>query len=418
MGSSKSKQKTEPWAPAQPYILNGMKQTQSVFDANQPRLQEMSRTAQDAFLDVAKTAFEMPNPYVGAAQSAARDIFEGRRAVQSGQPVYERLMAGGSGMRGGGDMPAKLPVGGMPQGGDPSRGILSRMAASNPISDAIASGGRNPGDGYARRTAEGSYLNAQPSAALYASMLAPEALQGNPYLDSVIEQSNANVARQANRMFGARGMGSGLSSAFADVLSRNLAANEGQLRYQNYNDAANRQLQAAGQSDAAWSGERDRMGAATGQLSSNHDAAQSRVLEAARADAQNRLGAAQSLAGQYGQQQDRALEAAKASDAANSSNVAQMLQALGLTGELRSADYTGIAPALSLLNSAADIPYVGTAALNGQIRQASDGYNTVTKTSSPGIGQLLGSAAGSFASSFGSGLGTAGATKFGGSLGW
>lgn len=418
MGSSKSKQKTEPWAPAQPYILNGMKQTQSVFDANQPRLQEMSKTAQDAFLDVAKTAFETPNPYVGAAQSAARDIFEGRRAVQSGQPVYERLMAGGSGMRGGGDMPAKMPVGGTSHGGDPSRGILSRMATGNPISDAIASGGHNPGDSYARRTAEGSYLNAQPSAALYASMLGPQALQGNPYLEGVIEQSNANVARQANRMFGARGMGSGLSSAFADVLSRNLAANEGQLRYQNYNDAANRQLQAAGQSDAAWTGERDRMGSATGQLSSNYDAAQNRILDAARADAQNRLGAAQSLAGQYGQQQDRALEAAKASDAANSSNVAQMLQALGLTGELRSADYSGIAPALSLLNSAADIPYVGTAALNGQIRQASDGYNTVTKTSSPGIGQLLGSAAGSFASSFGSGLGTAGATKFGGSLGW
>uniref|UniRef100_UPI0035AFA541 hypothetical protein n=1 Tax=Rhizorhabdus sp. TaxID=1968843 RepID=UPI0035AFA541 len=161
-----------------------------------------------------------------------------------------------------------------------------------------------------------------------------------------------------------------------------------------------------------------RMGAATGQLSSNHDAAQSRALEAARADAQNRLGAAQSLAGQYAQQQDRALEAAKASDASNSSNVAQMLQALGLTGELRNADYTGIAPALSLLNSAADIPYVGTAALNGQIREASNGYNTVTKTSSPGIGQLLGSAAGSFASSFGGGLGTAGAKQLSGSFGW
>lgn len=418
MGSSKSKQKTEPWAPAQPYILNGMKQTQSVFDANQPRLQEMSRTAQDAFLDVAKTAFETPNPYVGAAQSAARDIFEGRRTVRSGQPVYDQLMAGAGGRGRRGDMPAKIPLGGAGQAGDPSRGMLSRMATGSPVAAAIASGGPNPGDAYARRTAQGGYLNAQPSAAYYASALAPEALRGNPYLDGVIAQSNANVTRDANRMFGARGMGSGLSSAFADVLSRYLAANEGQLRYQNYNDAANRQLQAAGQSDAAWGGERDRMGAATGQLSSNHDAAQSRALEAARADAQNRLGAAQSLAGQYAQQQDRALEAAKASDASNSSNVAQMLQALGLTGELRNADYTGIAPALSLLNSAADIPYVGTAALNGQIREASNGYNTVTKTSSPGIGQLLGSAAGSFASSFGGGLGTAGAKQLSGSFGW
>ncbi|WP_374652245.1 hypothetical protein, partial [Rhizorhabdus sp.] len=218
-------------------------------------------------------------PYVGAAQSAARDIFEGRRTVRSGQPVYDQLMAGAGGRGRRGDMPAKIPLGGAGQAGDPSRGMLSRMATGSPVAAAIASGGPNPGDAYARRTAQGGYLNAQPSAAYYASALAPEALRGNPYLDGVIAQSNANVTRDANRMFGARGMGSGLSSAFADVLSRNLAANEGQLRYQNYNDAANRQLQAAGQSDAAWGGERDRMGAATGQLSSNHDAAQSRALE-------------------------------------------------------------------------------------------------------------------------------------------
>ena len=42
LSSSKSKTTNDPWAPAQPYILNGMKQTQAVFDAQQPTLNKYS----------------------------------------------------------------------------------------------------------------------------------------------------------------------------------------------------------------------------------------------------------------------------------------------------------------------------------------------------------------------------------------
>lgn len=42
LSSSKSKTTNAPWEPAQPYILNGMKQTQAVFDAQQPTLNKYS----------------------------------------------------------------------------------------------------------------------------------------------------------------------------------------------------------------------------------------------------------------------------------------------------------------------------------------------------------------------------------------
>jgi len=420
MGGSKSKTKNEPWAPAQPYILEGMGQTQRVFNDNQPRLQEMSKIAQDAFTSIAPNAFQVPNPYVTAAQSAAQNIFQGGYSSHPGQGTYAALMEAQA-------APGNIRM--MAGGRDPSTGLLTGMAHQNPATAALAAGGRNPATGLAQAVAGGGYLNAQPSAGLYSTVMNADYLNGNPYLDSVVAQTNADVARQANRMFGARGMGSGVSSAFADVLSKNLADNEGQLRYQNYNDAANRQLQAAGQSDAIWGGERGRMDSATGLLSADYNAAQNRALEAAQSDAQNRLGAAQALSTQYGQGRDRALEAArlsadqynqtqnraleaaKAADTQQNSQVAQMLQALGLTSDLRNADYAGIAPALSLLNAAADIPYVGTAALNGQIREASNGYGVSTTKQSGGLGGILGGAVSGFMNNLGGGLGTTVAGK-------
>lgn len=43
----------------------------------------------------------------------------------------------------------------------------------------------------------------------------------------------------------------------------------------------------------------------------------------------------------------------------------------------------------SLLNNAAELPWIGVQAANGAVRQATNGYGTQTQTSSPGIGQML-----------------------------
>ncbi len=43
----------------------------------------------------------------------------------------------------------------------------------------------------------------------------------------------------------------------------------------------------------------------------------------------------------------------------------------------------------SLLNNAAELPWIGVGALNGNIRQASNGYGTRTDSTNPGFGQML-----------------------------
>lgn len=48
----------------------------------------------------------------------------------------------------------------------------------------------------------------------------------------------------------------------------------------------------------------------------------------------------------------------------------------------------------SLLNNAAELPWIGVGALNGNVRQASSGYGTTTTRSQPGMAQLAGGLAG------------------------
>jgi hypothetical protein len=49
----------------------------------------------------------------------------------------------------------------------------------------------------------------------------------------------------------------------------------------------------------------------------------------------------------------------------------------------------------SLLNNAAELPWIGVQAANGAVRQASNGYGTTTQTTSPGLGgMLMGAASG------------------------
>ena len=47
-----------------------------------------------------------------------------------------------------------------------------------------------------------------------------------------------------------------------------------------------------------------------------------------------------------------------------------------------------------LLNNAAELPWIGVGALNGNVRNASGGYGTTTTKQSGGVGQMLGGLAG------------------------
>ena len=202
--SSKSRTKNEPWAPARPYILQGMQQTQRVFDQQQPILEQNSRLAQEAYRQLAPGAFG-PNQLV------------------------------------------------------------------------------SDGQGFLSRTLAGDYLDS------------------NPYLDRYVGDVLGDVGDQVRSEFSQAGRyGSGYNQS---ILARELGRASTAIRGQEFGNERNRQMQAA-----------------------------------------------------------------------------------GMVPSLRQAEYLGVQPALSLLSESSTIPWTGVAALNGGIRQASQGYGTTTTTQNMGLG--------------------------------
>jgi hypothetical protein len=133
-------------------------------------------------------------------------------------------------------------------------------------------------------------------------------LRGNPYLDAIIGQRNQDVIGSVNDQFGMAGrFGSGMHQ---DILARELANADDQLRYGNY-------------------------------------------------------------ATERGYQQD----------------------AIGQAGSLMSGSQ-------SLLNNAAELPWIGVQAANGAVRQASNGYGTQTQTSTAALGPMLAQAAANAAQAY------------------
>lgn len=66
----------------------------------------------------------------------------------------------------------------------------------------------------------------------------------NPFLDQQIQMTDNNVRNQTEGALGLRGQTGG--SSYADIISRNLANNEGTMRYNDYNTEMQRRAQAAG----------------------------------------------------------------------------------------------------------------------------------------------------------------------------
>jgi hypothetical protein len=362
MGLSSSKTKTSstsnqtttptPYVPATPAVNSGLAAAQQIYNANSGNAAANAATLSSAFQNLAPTAFS-PSPYVTSAQNTASNI-----------------------------------AGGQFLGANPGASTYSALQKStNPASSvysSIANGG-GLGNDILTQIAQGNFVNGQPSADLYSRIMDPSYLTANPYLDSILQQSDNAVTKAANQRFAASGMGAGISSAFGDLLTKNLANSENQIRYTNYNDASNRQLQAAGQSDAAY------------------NAARANQLSAAQDQASNQLAAAGGLNSAYGTQSSTQLGAAQAADSAQQSQIAQMLSAAGLAPSLANAQYAGVQPAIDLANAAATAPYTGLGAYssivsglsNPYVATNSTGTSTGTSTSSMGLGSLVAGLGGS-----------------------
>lgn len=135
-------------------------------------------------------------------------------------------------------------------------------------------------------------------------------LNGNPYIQGMIDRGNRDITNNVNGQFeGAGRYGSGMH---AEILARQIGENENNMRFANYSQERQNQVNAVGQ-------------------------------------AANLMGGAQSIE-----------------------------------------------------NNAAELPWIGVGALNGNVRQASNGYGTQTTTQqAPWGSQLLG-AAGNIASAYAS----------------
>jgi len=97
-----------------------------------------------------------------------------------------------------------------------------------------------------------------------------------------------------------------------------------------------------------------------------------------------------STAGRFGSGQHAAIlanELAKADDALRYQNYGAergyQQDAIGQAGNLMQGSQ-------SLLNNAAELPWIGVQASNGAVRQASSGYGTQTQKQSGGLGSMLG----------------------------
>lgn len=114
-----------------------------------------------------------------------------------------------------------------------------------------------------------------------------------------------------------------------------------------------------------------------------------KLLAATRADTTNAVNSQYESAGRYGSGMHAGIlarEIAKAEDQARFANYAGERQnQIGAVGQASGL----MGGSQSLLNNAAELPWMGVGALNGNVRQASNGYGTQTTTSSPNWGQLL-----------------------------
>lgn len=357
MGLSSSKTKTKsttsstPLDQYAPYITQGLTTAQGVLNGNQGNLNRMSQSAYDLYNGLANSIIA-GNGFVSGAQNVAANLYNGGGPDSA---TYHNLQQASA------NDPSLATLKALAQGSNnPALGLLQGMATQQANPDSAS---------YYKDVLGGKYLDA-----------------GNPYLGAMLQQSDDAVTKAANQRFAAAGMGAGLSTPYLDVLTHNLADSENRLRYQDYDNQLNRMTQVGAQSDAGYNAAQDRSLSAASDLGNLYNQGQ-----------QQQLAAAQALGNQTNADNQTALGAANGS-------VSAILQALGLTGGLTDAQYAGVAPALSALQSASSLPYTGVnnyaGLVNGLTGKYGNETTNSTQTTSGNIGQMLSGLAGSALSSF------------------
>jgi hypothetical protein len=113
------------------------------------------------------------------------------------------------------------------------------------------------------------------------------------------------------------------------------------------------------------------------------------ILGRTREDVTGAVGDIFGGAGRYGSGMHQAIVAKELADAENQARYGDYAQERAYQQDAINAAQGLMGGSQSLLNNAAELPWIGVQAANGAVRQASSGYGTQTTTSKPSLGQML-----------------------------
>lgn len=113
------------------------------------------------------------------------------------------------------------------------------------------------------------------------------------------------------------------------------------------------------------------------------------ILGRTREDVMGSVGDIFGSAGRYGSGMHQAIVAKELADAENQARYADYSTERGYQQQAIQDAQALMGGSQSLLNNAAELPWIGVQAANGAVRQASGGYGTSTTKSSPNWGQML-----------------------------
>ena len=128
-----------------------------------------------------------------------------------------------------------------------------------------------------------------------------------------------------------------------------------------------------------------------------------KILATTRQNTMDSVGPQVSQAGRYGSGMNQDVMARAIADAENRARYGDYAIERGYQNDAVGQAQGLMGGSQSLLNNAAELPWIGVGALNGNVRQASNGYGTQTTKQSTNVGQMVGGIAGSVLSSWAGG---------------
>lgn len=428
--AKKSTTKNDPWEPAQPYILQGLQNSGRVFDQTQPQLEAFAGMQRDSYGRLAPGA----EAGIQLAQGRVNDTLAGKFAgMNPGQQTFLNAMANpratNNYMGAMGSNPSTQTVGGLAGGGFVGQGEAAQFArgatmngrATNDYMGAVQN---NPALSGMQQFGNGNFVGGGAGADYFRDVVGGKFVNNNPYLQDNINAAVGDARDSVSSLFSRAGRYG--SEANQATMAREAGRISSGARAADLSAERDRQGAAAGALDSLTRADRGMQLSALGQVGDMSAQANSQRLQAlgmdesARAGAfGERMAAANMLQGITSSDRGQQLQALGLQDSSYGRDAGMRLNAMGMDdsaradaqkmqlGAAEAADRgfnldqarmdnaLGVGQDLmrgsqSLLDGAANLPWLGVGALNGNVRQASNGYGTTTSRTTDPAGLITG----------------------------